>query len=111
MTGQPRKASRFRGTILSNQVCFVAGTKEQRSAETSARAAGIPELDPCLAWVQREQKAAAKVARFGAHFTQIITFSAKCSSREPRGFLVMLGSRHNRITDVSFLFFFSQVDF
>ena len=29
-----------------------------------------------LAWVRREQKAAAKEARFGAHFTQIITFSA-----------------------------------
>ena len=35
------------------------------------------ELDPCLARVRREQRAAAKCARFGVHFTQIITFSAK----------------------------------
>ena len=34
------------------------------------------ELDPCLAWVRREQKAAANEARFGAHFTQIVRFSA-----------------------------------
>jgi len=27
------------------------------------------DLDPCLAWVQRDQKAATKVARFCAHFT------------------------------------------
>src|SRR5439155_26234682 len=36
------------------------------------------ELDPCLAWVQREQKAATKGARFGAHFTQMYGFSV-CS--------------------------------
>src|SRR3954452_591299 len=35
------------------------------------------DRDPCLAWVRREQKAASKTARFGALFTQIITFSAK----------------------------------
>ena len=35
-----------------------------------------PELGPCLAWVRRMQKAAAKDARFGAHFTQIGTFPA-----------------------------------
>jgi hypothetical protein len=33
------------------------------------------QLGRRLAWVRREQKAAAKAARFGAHFTQIITFS------------------------------------
>ena len=33
------------------------------------------ELDPCLAWVRRTQKAAAKSARFGVHFTQIMSFS------------------------------------
>ena len=33
-------------------------------------------LDPCLAWVQREQKAATKEAKFGAHFTQIVRFPA-----------------------------------
>ena len=30
------------------------------------------ELDPCLARVRRELKAATKTGRFGAHFTQII---------------------------------------
>jgi hypothetical protein len=35
----------------------------------------LSELDPRLAWVQREQKAASKDARFGAHFTQMYTFS------------------------------------
>jgi hypothetical protein len=39
------------------------------------------ELDPCLAWVRWEQKAAAKVARFGAHFTQIIVFSVQSAFR------------------------------
>ena len=34
------------------------------------------ERDPCLARVRREPKAAAKEARFGAHFTQIVRFSA-----------------------------------
>ena len=34
------------------------------------------ELDPCLAWVRREQKAAAKSARFGVRFTQMYSFSA-----------------------------------
>ena len=33
------------------------------------------EFDPCLAWVRREQKAAAKEAKFGAHFTQIVRYS------------------------------------
>jgi hypothetical protein len=33
--------------------------------------AGGPGLDPCLVWVQRQQKAAAKDARFGGHFTHI----------------------------------------
>lgn len=33
-------------------------------------------LYPCLAWVQREQKAATNEAKFGAHFTQIVRFSA-----------------------------------
>jgi hypothetical protein len=32
------------------------------------------ELDPCLAWVRRTQKAAAKSARFGVHFTQMYSF-------------------------------------
>ena len=32
-------------------------------------------LDPCLARVQREQKAAAEAARFGAHFTRIVRYS------------------------------------
>jgi hypothetical protein len=36
-----------------------------------ARPAGILELDPGLVWVRGEQKAAAKGARFGAHFTQM----------------------------------------
>jgi hypothetical protein len=39
-----------------------------------------PKLGPCLAWVRRMQKAAAKDARFGGHVTQIVTFSA-CSSQ------------------------------
>ena len=33
------------------------------------------ELDPCLAWVRRTQKAAAKSARFGVHFTHMYSFS------------------------------------
>jgi hypothetical protein len=33
-------------------------------------------IDPCLARVRREQKAAVKDARFGAHFTQMYRFSA-----------------------------------
>lgn len=33
------------------------------------------EIDLCLAWVGREQKAAANYAHIGAHFTQIIAFS------------------------------------
>jgi hypothetical protein len=36
---------------------------------------GDPELNPCLAWVQREQKAAPKDARVGAHFTQMCRYS------------------------------------
>jgi hypothetical protein len=35
-----------------------------------------PELDPCLACVQRMRKAAIKTARFGALFTQTYRFSA-----------------------------------
>ena len=35
------------------------------------------ELDPCLARVRREQNVAAKTARFGAHLTKIVKFSAK----------------------------------
>jgi hypothetical protein len=31
----------------------------------------------CLAWARRQQKAAAKSARFGVHFTQIITIRVK----------------------------------
>jgi hypothetical protein len=38
------------------------------------REARSSELDPCLAWVRREQKAAAKSARFGVHFTQMYSF-------------------------------------
>src|SRR5271155_4970213 len=30
----------------------------------------------CLTWARRQQKAAAKSARFGVHFTQIIRFPA-----------------------------------
>ena len=47
------------------------------------RRAGISELDPCLARVRREQKAASKGARFGVHFTQIVTFSAFAVAKEP----------------------------
>ena len=34
------------------------------------------ELDPCLAWVRRTHKAAAKSARFGVHFTHMYSFPA-----------------------------------
>jgi hypothetical protein len=47
-------------------------TKSKFSAVSSQGS----ELDPCLAWVQREQKAATNEAKFGAHFTQIVRFSA-----------------------------------
>jgi hypothetical protein len=45
------------------------------------------ELDPSLAWVRREQKAASKDARFGAHFTQMYRFSAfaLCKARSGTG--------------------------
>ena len=39
------------------------------------RGQGFLNLDPCLARVQREQKAAAEAARFGAHFTWIVRYS------------------------------------
>ena len=38
------------------------------------REARRSELDPCLAWVRRAHKAAAKSARFSVHFTQMYSF-------------------------------------
>ena len=52
---------------------------------------GGPKLGPCLARVRRMQKAAAKDARFGAHFTQIVTFSAAAEEMK-RGKVVALWS-------------------
>ena len=43
---------------------------------------GDSELDSCLiAWVRRTQKAVAKSARFGVHFTHMYSFPA---FREPQ---------------------------
>jgi orotate phosphoribosyltransferase len=54
-------------------------TKSKFSAVSSQGS----ELDPCLAWVQRERKAATNEAKFGAHFTQIVRFSALVSGQSP----------------------------
>jgi hypothetical protein len=51
------------------------------------------ELDPCLACVQQEQKAAIKDARFSAHFTRVYRFFAFDSSTKniPREGNVVVG--------------------
>ena len=41
------------------------------------------KLNPCLARMRREQKAASKGARFGVHFTQIVTFPAAWIPKAP----------------------------
>jgi hypothetical protein len=43
------------------------------------------ELGPCLARVRREQKAAAKDARFGAHFTRMYRFPRNMRNRSNCG--------------------------
>ena len=55
------------------------------------------ELDPCLAWVQREQKAATKGARFGAHFTQTYGFSASKLGSFSATSLTTLGKRLSQL--------------
>jgi len=42
--------------------------------QKAMREVRVSELDLCLAWVRREQKAASKGARFGVHSTQVVAF-------------------------------------
>jgi hypothetical protein len=68
---------------LSHKVVADKNQEEGREGEgvgglkrAPPSAAGVLKLYPCLAWVQRERKAATNQAKFGAHFTQIVRFSA-----------------------------------
>jgi hypothetical protein len=51
--------SRIRIVLVVSVLKFVSFGRPRKTSRDS-------ELDPCLAWVRREQKAAAKGARFGA---------------------------------------------
>jgi hypothetical protein len=71
----------------------------------------MAELDPCLAWVRREQRAAAKCARLGVYyyFTQIISYFLRTASR-PRPIsnslvlhLLLLSKKNNNAKYPTFL--------
>ena len=65
-----------RWAARSINLLFVKDAQDMEDLKTGLN----NRLDPCLARVQRDQKAVAGGARFGAHFIQMYTFPASKSS-------------------------------